>query len=137
MINGGYLNIELEDIAKDVSITNRSGKVSASNLKGSCRISGDYNKIKLDDFEGSEIQIENRSGDIEINALNHLNLVNIESSYTTIKLNLASAFSGNVRFFVTYGKLTHPYKLNNATLVDERNSTKIEGTVGNEPGKWR
>ena len=135
MINGGYLNIELEDIAKDVSITNRSGKVSASNLKGSCRISGDYNKIKLDDFEGSEIQIENRSGDIEINALNHLNLVNIESSYTTIKLNLASAFSGNVRFFVTYGKLTHPYKLNNATLVDERNSTKIEGTVGNGTGQ--
>ena len=62
--------------------------------------------------------------------MNTLDLIDIESSYTTIKLNLASAFTGNVRFYVTYGRLTHPYKLNNATLVDERNSTKIEGTVG-------
>jgi hypothetical protein len=77
----------------------------------------------------------NRSGDIEINALNDLNLINIESSYTPIKLNLSSPFSGNVRFNITYGKLSHPYKLNNATLVDERNSTKIEGTVGNGNGR--
>lgn len=134
-VNGGYLNIDLENIADDILISNRSGKVTARNLSGSCAIKGDYNKIKLDDFKGSEIQMENRSGDIEINALNDLNLVDIESSYTTIKLNLASAFTGNVRFFVTYGRLTHPYKLNNATLVDERNSTEIEGSVGTGNGR--
>ncbi|MFY0698929.1 MAG: DUF4097 family beta strand repeat protein [Balneola sp.] len=135
IVNGGYLNIELENISNDVSITNRSGKITAKDIDGSFIINGDYNKIKLDDFKGSEIQMENRSGDIEINALNDLNLINIETSYTPIKLNLSSPFSGNIRFHVTYGRLSHPYKLNDATLVDERNSTKIEGTVGNGNGR--
>jgi len=134
-VNGGYLNIDLENIADDILISNRSGKVTARNLSGSCAINGDYNKIKLDDFKGSEIQMENRSGDIEVNAVNELEFVNIESSYTNIKLNLSSPFTGSVKFSVTYGKLDQPYTLNNATLVDERNSTEVEGSVGTGNGR--
>jgi len=134
-IDGGYLNIDLENISDDVSITNRSGKVTARSIEGACIINGDYNKIRLDEFKGSEIQIENRSGDIDIEAINKLSLVEIESSYTSTKLNLFAPFDGSVRFYVTYGKLSQPFKLNNASMIDERNSTKIEGSVGNGNGK--
>ena len=135
IINGSYLEIELDNISKQVSVKNRSGKVTAQSLKNSILIDGDYNKIKLESFEGSEITIENRSGDIEIDALKTLSSVYIKASYTNIELNLRSSFQGDVNFDVTYGKLKQPFKLNQVIISDEKNSLNIQGSVASGNGK--
>lgn len=134
IINGSYLDIGLINIAREVSVTNRSGKINAKELKSSFLIDGDYNTVKLDRFLGDKVNIQNRSGDIEINAINKLTHLVIESSYTSVDLNLAAPFEGKVSFDVTYGSLEQPFKLDNATFTDEKNSKIIKGSVGNGNG---
>ena len=136
-IDGSYLDIELTNIEKEVYITNRSGKINAEMIKGSFQMYGDYNKIKLNKFLGDKIDIQNRSGNIDIDSESKLTQMIIDASYTDVQVNLESPFNGSVYFDVTYGKLEQPFKLNNATFTNENNSKIVEGSVGNENSVFR
>lgn len=44
--------------------------------------------------------------------------------------NLDTPFDGKVNLNISYGKLDQPFKLDNVTFTDEKNSKIIKGTTG-------
>lgn len=135
-VKGEYLNISLSDINKDAFIINKSGSVDTKNVQGDIQIDGSYNKINLDTFKGSNLRINNRSGSIEVEAMNKLNSIEIESEYGNVTLDLNTPFKGNLDLEIRYGSLDHPFTVN-GSIVKESNLVTVEGTAGNETGVLR
>jgi hypothetical protein len=133
-VNGEYINIELEKIARNVQIRNKSGKINTNGIGGDILIDGDYNGIQLRNYLGDYIQVQNRSGDIEIEVMKRLKNLQIITSYGDVDIDLRSPFEGSVYFDLEYGKLSQPFKLNNSTFNTSTNSTKVQGTVGTGNG---
>lgn len=133
-ITGEYINIKLENIGRNVEVRNKSGKISAKEVEGAVSIDGDYNNVDLNNYLGNDILINNRSGNISIEAENKLQNLEIHTSYGDLDIILKTPFEGNVSFDLEYGKLKHPYTLNNARIDNSSNHTKVDGTVGNGNG---
>ncbi len=134
-ISGEYINIELENISRHVDVRNRSGKVTTNTVQGAVSIVGEYNKIDVKNYQGDYVYILNRSGNIQIEAMEKLNSLEVWTSYGDVDVNMKKPFEGDVRFDVEYGKLDQPFKLNNTVLNNSRNAAKVQGKVGNGTGR--
>ncbi len=134
-INGEYINMKLENISGAADLRNKSGKIDASGVKGALYVDGEYNKLNIKDYLGDYVAISNRSGDINLDATEQLKYLEIIASYTDIDIHLDKSYTGTVKFDLEYGKLTQPFKLNNASMNESRNSTRIQGEVGSGNGK--
>ncbi|XWN38509.1 MAG: DUF4097 family beta strand repeat-containing protein [Balneola sp.] len=133
-VTGEYINVVLENVDQHIEIRNKSGKIKATGIGGAVLIDGDYNKVDLENYLGNDILVNNRSGNIDVEAQNKLQRIEVNTSYGDLDITLNSSFEGNVDFNLEYGKLKHPYTLNNARFDNGTNYTRVQGTVGKGTG---
>lgn len=132
-IAGEYLEIRLENIQEDLSISNRSGSVDASGLEGAVRIDGEYNQIDLANFLGSQLQINNRSEDINVESTGTLSEVNIQVTYGDVTFTLANEFSGEYSLQTQYGELnldSNIFPAENIDINTQSNHQSVSGVLG-------
>lgn len=132
VITGSYINIDLENVGGNVSIENRSGKIVIDGLENNLSISGQYLPIKVVNFSGSNVEINNRSGSAKIEANSKLGYVNIRSEYGDVDLELKQKFSGIVDLELRYGNIETNLNLSDRNSIKEGNQHSLSGVAGNK-----
>ncbi len=134
-IQGRYLNITLSDVGGNGIINNHSGDIDINGLEGNLLIDGQYLPVDVRNFRGTELRINNRSGSVRVEAVEPLNIADIESEYGDVELNLKSGFEGVVDFEVRYGDINSNLSIAVEQNVKDRNEERIVGKIGNGSGR--
>ncbi|MEO1023064.1 MAG: DUF4097 family beta strand repeat-containing protein [Bacteroidota bacterium] len=129
-IEGGYLTMDLKSIRQNVLTYTKSGKINAHNLKKGFLFEGSYTTINLVAFEGSHIDIQNQSGEIEIETSSLFEDIQIENTFGGILIALGSTFEGFIDLTTMYGKITHDLPLQKDTYSEDNNTIRMAGEVG-------
>lgn len=134
-ITGQYLNLTLKNIQGSATIRNRSGKVNIDGLEERLSMHGEYIPLDVRNFKGENLQIVNRSGSTVIEALNTLNLIDIESQYGKVELTMKKEFNGEVTIESKYGKVISDLTLTTQNISTSSSEQVISGVAGNGSGK--
>ena len=132
VITGSYINIDLENVGGNVGIENRSGEIEIDGLENNLNISGQYLPIKVANFSGSNLEINNRSGSAKIEANSRLDNVNIKSEYGDVELKLKQKFAGIVDLELRYGNIETNLNLSDRNSIKEGNQHSLSGVAGND-----
>lgn len=135
VISGQYLDLTLKNIQGSASIKNRSGKINIDGLENRFVLQGEYIPLEVKNFKGENVQIVNRSGSILIEAVNELNLVDIESQYGKVELIMKKKFNGEVTIESRYGKVVSDLTLTTQNVSTSNREQIISGVAGNGSGK--
>lgn len=135
IINGQYLNTDLNNIDGSFRMQNRSGTINATDISGELLIQGEYLDINIEKFKGSNIEVVNRSNDVEIEALNELTSVFIENEYGKIFLQMKAVFNGAVQIETRYGEYISDFELDDQQLIKGQNELSVSGTLGSGSGR--
>ncbi|MEQ9265862.1 MAG: DUF4097 family beta strand repeat-containing protein [Balneolaceae bacterium] len=134
-ITGQYLDMTLKNIDGPATIRNRSGKVNIDGLEEYLSMHGEYIPLDVRNFKGESVQIVNRSGSTVIEALNTLNLIDIESQYGKVELTMKKEFNGEVTIESKYGKVISDLTLTTQNISTSNNERLISGVAGNGSGR--
>ena len=137
LIDGQYLNINLQNIGGEARIYNKSAGVKIDGLEKDLMIEGEYIPIDVKNFRGANLEIVNRSNDITIEAVNELQNVSIESDYGDVTLRLKKKYAGSVNIETKYGKFISSMVLSSQQVSKSLNSQVISGAAGTGSGEMR
>ncbi|RNC79620.1 MAG: hypothetical protein ED557_13940 [Balneola sp.] len=134
MVTGQYLNIDLEKVKGAASISNRSGKLYINDLEKDLTFRGEYVPISARNLRGANLNIDNKSGNMDIETLAVMENVFIKSNYGNVELFMKSKFNGQVKIETKYGKLDSDFTITGEQISEYSNRRIVTGTVGNGNG---
>jgi len=129
-VSAEYANIELKNIQGNVSVDNKSGSVKSEQLKAAFTGNGDFNQYTLNDYEGHDITIRNKSGNVKINAVRTLRSVKIHNVYGNVEVTLNKPFKGKVHLQTTSGIIQTNLKLQSLKSNQSTDEKVMEGKLG-------
>lgn len=135
VIVGQYLNTNLKMIAGSLRMQNRSAAVTISDLGEDVSIRGEFLDISIKKFKGKNVEIVNRSNDIELEAISKPVQVYLENEYGKIIFHLHKKFDGTLEAKTRYGEFISDFELNNRQLITSQNETQVTGSLGSGSGK--
>ncbi len=137
IVTGQYLNIDLEKVKGAASISNRSGKLFINDLEKDLTFRGEYVPISARNLKGANLNIDNKSGDMDIETVSDMENVIIKSNYGDVELFMKSEFNGEIKIETKYGKLNSDFTITGEQIAEFSNRRIITGTVGNASGNGK
>jgi hypothetical protein len=135
-IKGSFMDVEISNIEGELQAENESGSFKAAKVKGSVLFLGSYSNFDLVQYQGHELKLKNRSGDIHVQAMKKLNYVNIENNFDDVDMVLAEPFEGQLHLESTFGSIQTnlPVQMQGDNPEDHKplNGDRIIGWIGSE-----
>ena len=123
--------VRAERIRGNLVVDNANGGVTASDINGSARVHTSFASVFLKGIDGS-VDVENQNGAIGVSGLRGgCNEVSLRTTFSPIKIGLASNASYTLSARTTYGQINTELPLTVTTKSINDNSSTLSGTIGN------
>ncbi len=122
--------VKAERIRGSLTVENSNGSVSATDINGSAHVKTSFAPVFLRGVDGA-VDVENQNGAIGISGLRGgCNSVSLHTTYSPIKIAIASNASYTVSARTTYGMITTEVPLTATSKSANDNSSSLSGTIG-------
>ena len=123
--------VKADQIKGNLTVDNANGGVSASDINGNARVHTSFASVFLKGVDGA-VDVENQNGAISVSGLRGgCNDVSLRTSFSPIKVGLASNANYTVSARTTFGMINTEIPLTITTKSVSDNSSAVSGTIGN------
>ena len=129
-VNTRFGLVKAEGVRGNLTIENSNGSVSASEIKGNARVRTSYAPVFLKDIDGG-VDVENQNGVIGVSGLRGgCNEITLKTTYSPIKISLASNASYSVTAHTVYGSINTDFPITVTARSSSETSQSLSGTIG-------
>lgn len=129
-IDDSYSQLSLTDVSGNITVNGNGTTLKAKKITGNFTMKNQYGNIHVDELTASEVEIHNKSNDVDIALTTKPMKIDIINEYGPVSVSLPD-FSGDVRLKASYAKI----KTNLPVETEEVGGGEIAiGKVGNGNG---
>jgi len=129
-VNTRFGLVKAEGVRGNLTVENSNGSVSASEIRGNAHVRTSYAPVFLKDVDGG-VDVQNQNGVIGVGGLRgNCNDVTLKTTYSPIKIALASNASYTVTAHTVYGSINTDFPITVTTRSSNETSNSLSGTIG-------
>ena len=129
-VNTRFGLVKADNVRGNLSVENANGSVSASEIRGDAHVRTSYSPVFLKGIDGG-VDVQNQNGVIGISGLRGgCNDVTLKTTYSPIKISLASNASYTVTAHTTYGSINTDFPVTVTSKSTSDSSNSLSGTIG-------
>ena len=129
-VNTRFGLVKAENVRGNLNVENANGSVSASEIRGDAHVKTSYSPVFLKGIDG-RVDVQNQNGVIGISGLRGgCNDVTLKTTYSPIKISLASNANYTVTAHTTYGSINTDFPFTVTSKSTSESSDSLSGTIG-------
>lgn len=106
-----YSPVDLQQINGSVDLTTKSSRVEARDISGSWKSGTEYSTITLHGLKSTEVNIINKSGDVDIDLAVVPSTIRVRNEYAGVSVRLPKGFSGDIALDAEYGRIKTDFSI--------------------------